>query len=134
MTAKELCIDIGNFFGDYFEESGKLCIDNYEQVFKYDTPAELLVDWVDTLVLNHMDCKESGSIGDTWEKEVRFIFEEVLRKYPKGVRPYHGKSKTSYKAEVYKQDGTPHGSMVYLGTFDSLIEAMYSIMKHNGEV
>lgn len=91
LNSRELCKEIGNCFGDYFEENNYLCINNGEENFRYKTEKELLADWVDTLVLQHHACnRESG--GD-WENEVRFIYEDVIGKYPKGVRVYRGKKK-----------------------------------------
>ena len=132
INARALCKEIGNFFGEYFEENNQLCIDNYDKVFRYNTEKELLVDWVDTLICNHYDCKENGNIADSWEKEVRYIYEDVLGKYPVGVRLYNGKKKKRYVAEGYVSDGSMHGKMKYLGTFDSIIDAICAVWKHKG--
>ena len=132
LDAKTLCKEIGNFFGEYFEENNQLCIDNYEKIFRYDTEKELLADWVNTLVCNHYDCKTNGNIADSWEKEVRYIYEDVLGKYPTGVRAYHGKTKNNYIAEGYVSNGTSHGKMVYLGKFDSIVDAICAVWEHKG--
>ena len=42
------------------------------------------------------------------------------------------RKKTTYKAEGYVSNGTPHGKMVYLGGFDSIIDAICAVWKHNG--
>ena len=127
---KSLCEEIGSCFGDFFEENNQLCIDNGEKIFRYDTAKELLSDWVETLVYQHHSC--NGEDGCNWEYEIRFIYEDVIGKYPTGVRCYDGKKKKRYKAEGYISDGRPHGKMVYLGTFDSIVDAVCSMWKHNG--
>lgn len=133
MEVKELCKYIGNFYGKYFEENGQLCIDNYEKVFRYNTEKELLKDWVNTLVCSHYyDCILPASPIDSWEHEIRFIYENVIGKNPKGVRIYRGKTKNRYVAEGYVADGTPHGKMKYLGTFDSITEAICAVWTHEG--
>ena len=132
MEQRALCKEIGNFFGDYFEENNQLCIDNGENIFRYNTEKELLADWADTLVCNHYDCKYNGNIADSWEKEVRYIYEDVLGKYPAGVKLYNGKKKKRYVAEGYVSDGSAHGKMEYLGTFDSIVDAICAVWKHKG--
>lgn len=127
---RELCKEIGSCFGDYFEENNYLCINNGEETFRYQTEKELLADWVDTLVLQHHAC--NGEDGCNWENEVLFIYENVICKNPKGVRTYRGKKKTTYRAEGYVSDGTPHGTMIGLGTFYSIIDAICAVWKHNG--
>ena len=122
---KALCKEIGDCFGEFFEENNQLCIDNGETVFRYKTEKALLTDWVDTLVYQHRDC--NGKAGGNWEEEVRFIYEKVLRRYPRCVRAYRGKTKTTYKAEVCVPDGTPHGKMLYLGGFTSMIDAICAV-------
>ena len=46
MDNKELCCQIGDAFGRFYEDNGMLCIDNGVQVSRYETPEELLKDWV----------------------------------------------------------------------------------------
>lgn len=127
---KALCHEIGDIFGRYFEENGQVCIDNGEKVFRYNSEKDLLTDWVDTLVSQHLAC--NGESGGNWEDAVTFIYKDVIGKYPTGVRPYNGKKKVRYKAESYAPTGTPHGVMVYLGTFDSIIDAIGAVWKHKG--
>ena len=122
MDKYSLCKEIGQCFGEYWETDGKYFIDNGEEVFKYKTPELLLKDWVDTLILQHIS--SDGDAGANWEKEVKYIYEDVLNKYPVGVRPYKGKHCTKYKAEVYVSNGKPHGKMLYLGVYESIIDAI----------
>lgn len=70
-----LCKSIGNFFGDYFEEDGKLCIDNGDQVFKYDTPDDLLKDWMETLI-EHQNATDDTS--GNWNNAIDFIQTEII--------------------------------------------------------
>lgn len=126
----KMCMEIGNVFGEYFEENNQFCIDNGEQVFRYNTEKELLTDWVETLVLQHISC--NGEEGGNWENEVKFIYENVIGKYPTGIRFYNGVRKKRYVVQGYVADGTLHGKMEYLGTFDSLIDAICVIWKHKG--
>lgn len=132
-NARELCKFIGNFYGEYFEENEQLCIDNGENIYRYNTEKELLKDWVDTLVCSHYyDCIAYSSPNDSWEKEIRFIYEDVIGKYPTGVRTNNGKKKKRYVAEGYVADGSLHGKMKYLGTFDSIADAICAVWKHKG--
>jgi hypothetical protein len=96
-------------------------------LFRYKTPEELLADWVETLIHQHI--ASEGDAGANWEKEVKFIFECVLNKYPKGVRCYKGKTKTTYTAEAYVADGTLHGKMEYLGRYNNIIDAIEAVWK-----
>lgn len=132
MNKLELCKEIGNYFGTYFEEGGCYCIDNYEKVFRYDSADKLLADWVDTLVENHHDTMDNNDgCNNSWEKEIVFIYSEVIGKHPVGVRPYVGKSKTSWSAYIdVKADGNPHGKNIHLGTYDSIVDAIYARRKY----
>ena len=75
MNKYNLCKTIGDFFGDYFEENNQFCIDNGEEVFRYNTRDELLKRWVDTLVWHQHD-----TFGDTSEigKKKLFIYIKIL--------------------------------------------------------
>ena len=122
--ARDLCKEIGNAFGTFFEDGGALCIDNGDKVFRYGSEKELLADWVDTLVSQQVE--SSGDEGCQWEDEIRYIYNTVLCKSPKGVRIRRAKGRIRFVAEVYRSDGSPHGKMLYLGTFDSMAEAIYA--------
>lgn len=125
---RTLCKDIGDYFGDYFEEDNQLCIDNGEKIFRYNTEKELLLDWVDTIVSHHHSC--GGKDGSNWDAEVAFIYENVIGKRPSGVRIYSGKKGIRYVAEGYVPDNTSHGRMIYLGTYDSIVHAICAVWKH----
>ena len=75
MEKYELCKEIGKWYGAFFEENGKLCIDNGQEVFQYDTADELLSDWVDTLI-----AEDNATGEDTWDDAVEFIYKEILKK------------------------------------------------------
>lgn len=127
MDKYELCKEIGQCFGTYWMEGELHCIDNGDEVFRYKTLEELLGDWVETLIHQHI--ASDGDGGANWEEEVKFIYEDVLKKYPKGIRCWKGKTKTRYKAEAYVNNGTPHGKMEYLGTYDCITDAIKAIWK-----
>lgn len=134
MDKTTLCKNIGEFFGDFFEDSGKLCIDNGDHVFRYDTEDDLLADWVDTLVENHHDtadnCKSnSRSINDSWEKEIVFIYKYVIGKFPAGVRAVEGKKGTMWASSVdvmIHGETSAHGKNLHLGTYASIVDAIYA--------
>ena len=130
LAIKGLAREIGNCFGEFFEENNKFCIDNGEEIFRYDTEKDLLADWVETLIEQHRD--SNGEDGANWDEEVEFIYENVIGEYPKGVRPYRGKTKTTWKAEMYINNGTKHGKMAYLGGFKSIIDAICTVREHRG--
>ena len=62
-----LCEYIGDWYGQFFMEDGKYCINNYQKVFKYDSMKELLIDWLGTL---ECDMEDNGT---NWTKEIKFI-------------------------------------------------------------
>ncbi len=134
MDKRELCKEIGNFFGDYFEENGQLCIDNFESIFRYDTEDALLTDWVDTLVESHRDTMGNPKsaireINDGWEKEILFIYQEVIGKYPAGVRAVEGKEGTKWGCSVdvtVPGETSAHGKNLYLGTYGSIVDAIFA--------
>lgn len=134
MDKREVCKEIGSFFGEYFEENGQLCIDNFERVFRYDTEDALLADWVDTLVESHRDTadnpkSEIREINDGWEKEILFIYQEVVGKYPAGVRAVVGKEGTKWGCSVdvtVPGDTSAHGKNLHLGTYGSIVDAIFA--------
>ena len=64
----DLCKEIGNEFGMFFVENGKYYIDNFDEVFKYNTCNELLFDWLDTLIES-----DEATGTDTWKDAIEFI-------------------------------------------------------------
>lgn len=128
MNKATLCKQIGDFFGTYFEENGQYCIDNGAKVFRYDTHDALLADWVDTLVENHHDTAGNSpslyiDINDSWEKEIVFIYSEVIGKLPVGIR----KAAKGWQCSIDVQEyGNPHGKNLYLGTYSSIVDAIFA--------
>lgn len=114
---RTLCKEIGNNYGKYFEENNRLCIDNGEKIFRYDTEKELLVDWVDTLI------EETLADGFNWNNEIEFIVLNYNHKI-KGVRVYNGKNKTTYMAtiDIPKENGKT--KQLSCGSFSTIIEAI----------
>lgn len=119
---EQLCKEIGDFFGVYFEMNGKFCIDNGEKVFQYDTPEALLTDWVTTLVM-HQQAVEGDPSGN-WEAEIQFIYREIIRKPPTGVAMVSGKKGVRWKAYLDVSNGTLHGKTLHLGTYESIVDAI----------
>ena len=64
----DICEEIGEYIGMFYMEDGKYYIDNFEELFEYNTCEELLFDWLGTI-------KESEeAIGDgTWLEAIQFI-------------------------------------------------------------
>lgn len=129
---------IGEYFGDYTEDNGKFSIDNGEKVFSYNTVEELLADWLDTVLANHHDAyyiEENRLEGDSWEKEIVFIYTIVLQELPKGIKPSgvssgDGFSWTTYCDVSLTKDNRPegfkgHSKNLCTGTYSSLAEAIY---------
>lgn len=121
----QLAKEIGNFFGSFYEQNGKFCINNYSEIYRYDSVDALLTDWVDTLVAHQHDNKD---LSGYWEAEIEFIYKEVIGKYPLGIRA--GESKTMGKAWLVSIDVTTpnhaHGKNLHLGTYDSIVDAIYA--------
>ena len=127
MNKDRLCKEIGQCFGEYYEQYGKYYIDNGDEVFTYKTQEDLLADWVDTLIYQHI--ASEGAVGANWEKEVRFIYYEVLKKNPVNVRSY-GKKIVKYKAEVSARNTNTGGKMLYLGAYENIIDAIEQVWKY----
>lgn len=124
MNKASLCKDIGEFFGNYFEEDGKICIDNGEEIFQYDTPDELLKGWVETLVWHQHDT--FGDPSGNWEDAIVFIYTEVIGKSPVGVCLVDGPKGKRWKSYVDVATGNPHGKNLYLGTYSSIVDAIFA--------
>ena len=66
----DICEFIGNTYGVFFTEDGQYCIDNFDEVFKYNTCDELLFDWLDTLIES-----DEATGENMWTEEIEFIKE-----------------------------------------------------------
>ena len=76
---KSICKDIGEVYGCYFEEDGKLCIDAGDaSVYRYNTPDELLKAWYPTMKQNNS--RKEGEWWCDWSEDLAFIEEYVLPK------------------------------------------------------
>lgn len=129
MDKRKLCKEIGDFFGNYFEENNQYCIDNGLEVFRYDSTDDLLKDWVSTLIENQHDTSDNpGSayrvVNDSWEQEIVFIYSEVFGKPPSGVRFVEGSMRWESYADIH--DGSKHGKNLHLGTYSSIVDAIYA--------
>ena len=124
MNKFDLCKEIGGFFGDFFIDSEKLCIDNGEEVFRYDTPDDLLKDWIDTLIMHQHDT--FGDPSGNWEKEIVFIYTDVLKKLPAGIRAVDNKYGRTWYSYVDVADGSRHGKNLHLGNYSSIVDAIYA--------
>lgn len=113
-----LCQEIGNYYGCYFEENGQLCVDSDIRVFCYNTADELLSDWVDTLIEDR--CGE-------WEKEILFIYTNCMKKLPAGIRMVDGKNGTTWHVSYdIPNPNYPHYKNAYLGSYSSLVDAIWA--------
>ncbi len=127
MNEEKLAKEIGDFFGKYFEEDQLYCIDNGENVFQYESPQELLSDWVDTLICHQHDTE--GDPSGNWEDEIIFIHESVMKKWPVGIRPYYGKAGYAWKSSVdvtIPEETGLHGKNLFLGTYPTIVDAIYA--------
>lgn len=116
---RELCKDIGQHYGEFFEENEQLCIDTGESVFRYDSEQELLLDWMDTLI------EETVADGSDWSSELQEIAARC-NKSIRGVRIYFGKKRNSYTAtiDLPKNKGSKKTLQFSCGTFNTLAEAL----------
>lgn len=119
---RALCKEIGNNYGNYFEENNKLCIDNGEKIFRYNTEKELLVDWIDTLI------EETLANGFNWNNEIEFIVLNCNHKV-KGVRVNNGKKRTTYMTTIDIPKGNGKTKQLSCGTYSTIIEAIKSRRK-----
>lgn len=139
---KSMAIKIGSYFGDFSESVDKYSIDNGEKIFSYNTVDELLADWLETVLANHHDAyyiEENRLEGDSWEKEIVFIYTIVLQELPKGIKPSgsssgDGFSWTTYCDVSLTKDNRPndmkgHSKTLCAGTFNSLAEAIFNQQK-----
>lgn len=127
MDKLALCREIGSFFGDFYEDSGQLCIDNGEKVFRYNTPEGLLKDWLDTLIWHQHDT--AGDPSGSWEQVICFIYSDVIGEYPVGIRPYLGKKQTMWRCSMdvlIPGQTSSHGKQLFLGTYSSIVDAIFA--------
>lgn len=133
MEKQNLCKQIGQTFGDYFEEDGQLCIDNGENIFRYNNPDELLADWVDTLVQQQIaiDSAENDNgnqdFSRYWENEVIYIYEQVIGKYPVGVKRLANTklgNACRWKCYVDVGFGKYQSKTIHLGIYSSVVDAI----------
>jgi hypothetical protein len=70
MTYKrELCEEIGAFFGDFYVDvSGLLVIDNGQEEMTYSSEDELLLDWLPTL-----EEYDSTTQDGYWDEAITYI-------------------------------------------------------------
>ena len=144
MTEKEinlqmlkLCIEIGDMFGQYFEKDKKHYLNNGETIFEYQSKKELLTDWVDSLVEQQLAGYDPAAPNDTscyWESEILFIYQHVIGKYPKYIRRIDGKKGTTFSVQAYKNDGSRHGQNIYLGSYNSIVDAIKAVKEYENEV
>lgn len=75
MTNKrDICEEIGNFFGNFYEDiAGFLVIDDGETDHVYATEDELLQDWLPTLIEADEDTGD-----DYWADIIDYIQSEIL--------------------------------------------------------
>ena len=74
INKKELCEEIGNFFGTYYEDiAGFLVIDDGETEHIYSDEDELLKDWLPTLIESDEDTQD-----DYWTDAINYIRNYIL--------------------------------------------------------
>lgn len=124
-----VCKEIGNYFGDYFEENNQFCISNHDEVFRYNSPDELLKDWLDTILENHIDnfhIDKYGQECDGWEEEVQFIFSKIEGEHKTGIYPSGDNWKSTAKFTKVGGKQIPDDYEFNLGTYSYLADAMYA--------
>lgn len=132
LNKETIAKDIGCFYGTYFEENNQFCIDNYEKVFRYDSVDALLKDWLDTIIISHHDehhFDEEGREWDSWEKEILFIYENVIGKYPEGIcciPESRGANWTSCMTVSVPVNGSERKMDLDLGSYLSIVDAIYA--------
>ena len=116
---KELCKEIGSFFGKFYTEGDMICVDTGDKVYKYADYTDMLLDWVDTLIESH----KSG--GGNWEREIVSIYSLSPKKHPVGVRCVNGQKGLTWKSSVdVCNHDYPHGKNLHLGSYKSIIDAI----------
>ena len=74
VNKRDLCEEIGNFFGTFYEDvAGLLVIDDGETDHLYSSEDELLKDWLPTL--KEAD-EETGD--EFWADVIEYIEDEIL--------------------------------------------------------
>jgi len=129
ISKMDLAEEIGSYFGTYFEENNQLCIDNGEKIFRYADVDALLIDWLDTIILNHHDnyrLDENGNERDSWEKEIEFIYTDVIGKLPDGIRFVDNKKGRTWQSFAEVSDRNDHHKTFFLGTYSSIVDAIFT--------
>jgi len=125
----DLAKEIGFYFGTYFEENNQLCIDNGENIFRYADVDALLIDWLDTIILNHHDnyhLDEHGNEWDSWEKEIVFIYTDVIGKLPDGIRFVDNKKGRNWQTFAEVSDRNDEHKTFFLGMYSSIVDAIFT--------
>lgn len=68
---KELCQDIGYFFGAYFEENGQFCIQHDGKIDRFSSIDDLLVAW-------HKILTADPKLAWEWHEEIKYIEDEII--------------------------------------------------------
>jgi hypothetical protein len=118
---KELCQEIGSFFGMFYTERDLIYVDTGDKVHQYNDYTEMLLDWVDTLI------EHQSAGGGNWEKEIEFIYSISPKKHPVGVRCVTGQRENVWRSSIdVCHPSYPHGKNLCLGTYRSIVDAIYA--------
>lgn len=114
--ATAYCKEVGEWFGHYTELSdGSILIDNGQDVFSYDTPEAMLIDWEETLLESYR------TDGTDWDEILEFIHATLDSKTGEGIcRVETNDGKTAWTLFV----NLTNGNLVAFGAYGSLSEAL----------
>lgn len=80
-SKKEVAESIGSVYGPYEERDGLHILHySYPDNYVYNNLDDLLLDWLPTIIYNHMDeCHRDaqGNLWDSWYEEIDYILENV---------------------------------------------------------
>lgn len=116
-----LCKEIAEYYGEFDTDGSKLYV-IVDCVYEYNSPEDLLIDWLDTLI-------ESSLAGDggIWDDEIEYIYTAILKKHPTNIVPHPGKKKGTRWMATYnmpKIDGSGKTYQIVLGSFSSVTDAI----------
>lgn len=114
--AAAYCKEVGEWFGHHTELSdGSVLIDNGQDVFSYDTPEEMLIDWEETLLESYR------TDGTNWDRIFEFIYAVLDSKTGEGICQVEtSDGKTAWTLSV----DLPNGNRIAFGAYRSLAEAL----------
>lgn len=109
----EIAEEVGNWYGTFYDDANGIYIDDGYIAHTYDTPKELLQDWIYTMLEDE---------NNVWNAELKFLLSNGIK--VTGIRTVKGKRDTTFMACVdYLTDKGKTTRNISVGTYKLVKEA-----------